>query len=286
MNRNPIRVVTSAALALLLAGCLILPLLLSGCDEDGEKPLLPLPPDYLIIGMAVLQPGVYFSGNIYPIEGRANDIDTVLFGDSTCTVGKSGGWVEGNGFSYGFTYQNFADSARFHSGDTVDILFARRTSEKAPVSLKLVLYPQDSIQLIAPAQNSSVPLDSNVEIVWHKIDHADWYSVYYIYDTSSVFAVPTIQVYDYATDTSYIVPGSALPANGEFRIFVSAVTGPIPGSPGNVHSSSMTGAIYSWAEPPVRYGWHLRIGSGLPPVLQQQEKDYQPGPLTRYLNVK
>jgi hypothetical protein len=285
MNRFPIRVVMRAALSLLLVGCLTMPFLLSGCD-NGEPPLLPLPPEYLIIGMAVLQPGVYFSGNIYPINGQANDIDTVLFGDSMCTVGKSGGWVEGNGFSYGFTYQNFADSSRLHSGDTIDIFFVRETHERAFVGLKLVVYPQDSIQMVAPTQNSSVPLNTDLEIVWHKVDHADWYSVYYTYDTSSVFASPMTQVYDFATDTSYVVPGSQLPDNGDFRIFVSAVTGPIPGNGGNVQSSSMTGAIYSWAEPPIRYGWRLSIGTGLPPTLQQQVKEYQPGPLTRYLHVK
>lgn len=248
------------ALLLLLAASL---LFLGGCSDD-EEPLAPAPaPKYLIVGMVILRPYVDFMGTITPINGQANEIDSVLIGDSSATIAKTGSYVEGNNYAYNFAYFNPDDSLRFHSGDTATIRIVNG-SEVATVRLKLVAMPDDSLKPIDQPPSSSVPRNTEVTFEWQSAANADWYSVYYIYDTSIVFGSELTIVYDYATDTTYTVPASILTANGELRMFIAPVTGPIPGLTGNVKSTTMTGSFYSWAIPGVREPWTVNIGAGLP----------------------
>jgi len=188
-----------------------LPLLLAGCSDD-EKPLCPSPepaPKYLIVGTVILRPYVDFTGSIHPINGQANEIDSILFADSACVIDKTGSFVEGNNYTYNFHYLNEFDFIRFHSGDTVTIRIVRG-QETATVRLKLVAMPVDSILIVNPPESSSVPVNSDIAVDWRPIAHADWYSVSYLYDTSNVMGHPILNVYDFAADTSYVIPALSL----------------------------------------------------------------------------
>jgi hypothetical protein len=260
MNRVMAIVLTSAVLLALIAGC-----------GDDEKPLCPTPeptPKYLILGTVILRPYVDFMGSIHPINGQANEIDSILFGDSACVIDKTGSYVEGNNYTYNFHYLNESDFIRFHSGDTVVVRIVMG-QETATVRLNLVANPVDSILIVNPPQYANMPLDSDIAVDWRPIQHADWYSVSYLYDTSNVMGHPFDYIYDFAADTSYVIPGDLLTTDGQVDIFVSGVTGPVPGQPGNVKSYSMTGSIYSWAVPGVRRGWRVIVGAGMPPSSQE-----------------
>lgn len=235
---------------------------ISGCSDDNGNPVVCRPQiTHLVVGHAILRPYVDFSGNIHPIFGRENEIDSVVFGDARCTISKYSSFVEGNNYTYGFTYYNMADSMRFHSGDTVQITFFKG-SEIASTSIKLLAIRQDTVSILSPPNSSILSLDEDVTLVWRRVGNADWYSVYYTYDTSRVFGAELRQVYDFTTDTTYTIPAETHTDDGAYRIFVGAVTGPVPGTDGNVQSESMTGSIYGWAVPGVREGWEIIIGSG------------------------
>ena len=239
-----------SALALIVSG---------GCDDSptADKPAV----THFIMGDVILRPYVDFLGNIHPIFGKGNEVDSVLFADSAAVIARNPSFVEGNDYTYGFSYYEPADSLRFHSGDTATIKIFKG-HETATVHLKLLALPLDTVRIALPANHSSVPVGQSIVLHWARVAHADWYSVYLVYDTSTLFGAELRQTYDHAIDTTYIIPGTSHPQNGNYRIFIGAVTGPIPGSDGNIQSETMTGSIYCWAIPGVREGWEITVGSG------------------------
>lgn len=255
-----------AALALISVGLT--------CTGDPD-PVSSPPVEYLVVGTVVLRPGIDLLGSIFPIYGQPNAISAVTVADSACRIENLPVYVEGNSYGYGFAYYNLADSLRLGSGDTATIRFVL-PEETIATRLKLLTVADDTIRMIAPAAGSIVPKGSPVNLTWHDVPHADWYSVYYIYDTSYVFGADLRQMYTYTTDTTFTVPATEHPDDGEYRFFVGAVAGPTPGATGNVIGDRVTGSIYSWALPPVRSGLLVTIGSG--PSGLGPNPDYITGP--------
>ena len=251
-----------------LFGVLLIPLLcllcLGGCDDDDDNPVCDTDQvTDLIIGEVFLRPYIDFYGHIHPIFGQENDIDSITIGDSLCAIEKSPSWVEGNNYTYGFGYNNRADSTRFRSGDTITIQIFKGV-EIATVLLKAVEINVDSTIFVSPAQSDTFDLAEDITITWQTSPNADWYSVYYWHDTSNAFEASTRHVTDYTTDTTYVLPGADHPMDSWYRVFVIANSGPVPGSPGNIYSQTITGSIYGCAGPGVRVGLNVVIGDGLP----------------------
>ena len=238
------------ALSLIVAG---------GCDDNptADKPTV----THMIVGNVILRPYVDFAGIINPIYGKGNEIDSVLFADSACEIAKSPTIVEGNNYTYSFTYYQPSDSTRFHSGDTA-VVKIFKGGEVAAVHVKLITLPQDTVRIVSPPNHTVVAPSQDFTVRWARVPNADWYSVYRIYDTSSVFGAELTQVYDFAVDTAYSIAGTNHPVDGAYRIFIGAVTGPVPGHDGNVQTETITGSIYCWAIPGVREGWEIVIGTG------------------------
>ncbi len=229
---------------------------LIGCDDNN-----PTANDstikYLVIGSVVLWPSISFYGTITSIYGEINDIDSVLIADSACVIEQAPSSVEGNQYSYTFSYFKLADSLRFQSGDTAFVRIVR-DDEVVVVPVKLLQSPQDTIVVISPSNMSSVQPNEDIPVVWHKIPNADWYGIYIIHDTSA-FSAPTRQAYRYSLDTTYTIPGNEHPMESEYHIYISATTGPAPNENGNINSETMTGAMYSTAYPSVRFGLEISV---------------------------
>jgi hypothetical protein len=238
-------------------------LMAAGCDDDNDNPVIvDRGADYLIVGEVILRPYVDFLGNIHPIYGQENEIDSILFDTTKCTIAKHPSFVDGNNYTYGFSYFNPADSTRFHSGDTVRIKFFKGY-ETAVASVRLLEVLKDTIHIVSPGAADTTMVGEDLVITWNKVEGADWYSVYYVFDTSLVFGAVSRQVYDYAADTGYTISGEGHPTDGEYHVFITANTGPIPGSGVNISSKSMTGTIYGSSQPGVPQPLIVIVSYGL-----------------------
>ena len=236
-------------------------LIAAGCDDDNPV-TVQSGAEFLIVGEVFLRPYVDFLGNIHPIYGQENEIDSILFDTIKCTIAKHPSFVDGNNYTYGFSYFNQADSTRFHSGDTVQIRFFRGY-ETAVASVRLLEVFKDTINFLTPAADDTIAVDEDLVVTWNKVENADWYSVRYVFDTSFIaWGADHWQIYDYAVDTSYTISGDEHPFDGRYRVYISANTGPVPGSGVNIDSETMTGTIYGSAQPGVAQPLTVVVGDG------------------------
>lgn len=263
---------------LFLAGLLLVSLVIISCDDDDPL-IFNDGPEYLVLGEVLMRPYVEVLGNIHPIYGQECDIDSIKFGDSLCTIAKSPYYVDGGNYNYSFSYRNQADSQRFSSGDVAPLRFYRG-SEITTAFVKLLKLPGDSTNIVSPDYNESFAISADVPLVWSKIASADWYSVTYIYDTSNAFDAGVTYHYEYTTDTTFTIPTADHPTNGEYYIYIHAITGPLPGATGNIDSESITGSFYGTNIPGVSYGLRVIIGSGIPDVTVAQAKRFESVPKT------
>lgn len=249
------------AMLVVLGGLMILAACFISCDD--ETVVVGDGPDYFIIGDVLMRPYLELMGNIHPVHGQALDIDSIKFAGSDCEIIKSSYYIDGTNYNYGFVYRNLADSLRYGSGDIAP-LHIYRGDEIVSAYIKLLKVPDDTVQIVSPAYDANFAVNSNITLVWDKVIHADWYSVTYIYDTSNVFDSDITYYYKSTTDTTFTIPSSDHPTDGVYYIFITSISGPVPGAAGNLESGSISGTVYSSAIPGVRMSHRLIIGSGIP----------------------
>lgn len=242
---------------------LILPVLISfsGCGDDND--IVNSTPDkkYFIMGNAILRPYIDMLGSITSLDGDGIDIDSVMFGPKKCIISKSPSFVDGTFYRYNLTLNTQGDPVQYHSGDFATIKIYRG-SEVATTSLKLIEIAEDSVVMLDPPNLSNVAVNSEFTISWGNVPNADWYSVKYYYDTSNTPGASIIQTFDFTTDTTFTIPASFNNKDGNFTFYVVSISGPIPGTAGNINSETMTGAFYSSAQPGVVTGWRIISGAG------------------------
>ncbi len=133
-------VIIAMMLALMAVGC---------SDDDAPGPVAPnTGVTHLVVGEAIIRGYVSFSGMISTFYGQENEIDSILFGDSLCSIFKVPSGIEGTSYYYGFSYNNQNDT-QYSSGDEVAINFFTET-ETVTTNLKLLTVPEDTIVFTFP----------------------------------------------------------------------------------------------------------------------------------------
>ncbi len=230
------------------APLLLLLLVFVACsDEDEGNPIVTADPvRTLIIGNVVLRPHVDFSAMVHPIYGQENELDSAFFGDTLCDMDRGMPYnLHGTNYLYGIAYYNIADSQQFGSGDTVPIsLYDHPYMVEARV--KLLELAADSVDLIGPPDDTTVAIGEPIELAWHPVENADWYGLGIWYSGSPPESDLSEQTNLSTTDTVFTIDGSNQTVDGDYTIYVIAVSGPVPGVDGpNINGTTMTGTIYS-----------------------------------------
>lgn len=242
-----------------ILGLVLIIALFISCDD--ETVVVGNGPEYLIIGDVLMRPYLEILGNIHPVNGQSCDIDSIKFADSLCKIIKNVYYVDGTNYNYSFSYRNQADSLRYGSGDIAP-LHIYRDNEIVSAYIKLLKVPDDTVNIVSPDYNENFAVNDPVPLIWNKVAHADWYSVTYIYDTSDVFGSEITYHYETTTDTTFTIPQTDHITNGQYIIYITSISGPVPGSTGNIDGADMVGTIYGSATPGVRMGLRVVIGSG------------------------
>jgi len=200
--------------------------ILTGCDDD-DNPVGDGVATFMV-GRVTPRPYIDFSVSLYEAYPQDRKVTSVHFADSLCIIGAYPHHsVHGIDFYYIAVYSNIKDSLRFGSGDIADITLGGPGGDLT-VPIKMLRCPDDSIRIIGPEEGSTVNQEQDFEIVWHEVANADWYGleIYFWYDSLGHHVSTSY----YASSTDSTATIRAQNREGNFVIFVIAVTGPVPGT--------------------------------------------------------
>jgi len=219
-----------------------------GCD-DNDDVVAPEESPILVIGDVFLRPYLDFSCSFHTVDGNAPDVNHVIFADSLCEIIKAYYFVYGNNYSYHAVYFNTADSNRYISGDTALVTFYEGPVDDMTitnVAVKLLDIDNDKPVFLIPEGDTTIDRGDSLNIVWQKVENADWYGVSIYYSWDSLMYHLSYVNFDATADTFYTINTDTLANDISINFHIMAVTGPLPGSNTvNVNGKRLYGSLYS-----------------------------------------
>ncbi len=239
----------------LLSMMIVAALFIVGCGDDDECPTPttpttpPVPATFTNGEMYIYDgTGLYFYNYVYVHGGASVNIDSIIVDTVSTVVNPSYYWNYADPYWYSDYYEN-EDPSAYASGDDVTVsMYGSGLSSSCNVSL--LHYEDDATTVISPEYNANVDTGSTVEVVWDKVDNAEYYAIYTELTWDS--AGTTITSYDYTSteDTTYTVPVHFTDTTVDyFYCYVMPTCGPDPNSyTGNWAGNLTTGVLYSRAD--------------------------------------
>ncbi len=221
-----------------------------GCDGDDDNPAASgSVPEFFADGLIVVNPRVGLSMRLRPYGGAPfPEVDSVTLEDTLCSLNRSQYWGWGDYVYYaGFDEFPTADPM-FDRGDVVRVT-VHSGSRSGFCTIKLLDINLDSIGIVNPGKDTTVPVGGAVDLKWSRSDNADWYAVQIEKNWDSAGMLVATQHYATTRDTAWSVPVTFFGADVIY-LFVRIIpmTGPNPSSSaGNWSGDLVAGWLYSWA---------------------------------------
>jgi len=232
----------------LLLGILLIAavLVIQGCGDDDDDVTAPVTPAAYIDGTIYMNQMCVSDLYIFGRGGLNPYLDSVKIGDSLCYIDSSYWHCLGDPYYY----VNFSDDAApqmYEVGDVASIVFYGR-GRASTASVKLLDYANDEIYFVSPDYGEVVPQGVPIQFVWHQVDNAEWYGIYYEYSFESGSGSVYHKEYAYAYDTTYTFAGDLFNSQLDYvSILVIPCAGPNPaGTSGNITGDYAMGRILSY----------------------------------------
>ncbi len=269
---------------LILAMIILAALFIVGCgDDDDDNVAAPTVPATFTHGEIYTYDdnGLYFYIYTYVYGGANPGIDSILVDTMKADIDNSYYWNIADPYWYSQYYEN-DEFSTYASGDTVTVkMYGAGRSSTCNISL--LDYDDDEANIITPDYGTYVDTGATVEIVWNKIDNAEYYalSIESRYDSSGTM----LYDYDYAFthDTTYTLPAQYTDTTIDyFYFYVLPTCGPNPESyTGNWTGTFTVGILYSYGD----YDYTRVYVSSDPPLMKaastSKEDDVAPNKTPR-----
>jgi hypothetical protein len=249
----------SFALGLMILGSITF----LGCGDD-DCPACPQDVKNAIMfaQIQLLSGDLFFYGQISCEDAMMPDVDSVKLEENNVALTE----VFGTGL-VGLSFSGFYPRGDLVSGDTVRIdIFTPYGNSVC--ELPLLAYLKDEPFIIDWSMGDTVARNTDIEINWYQVVNAEWYAV----STTYYFGLGPYeyrQNRSYTTDTTFTIPASETSMNGNYNIFVYAVTGSMPDvEGGNIAGNYVKGVINSV----MGTGFSIIVGDGLGPLRASPEK--------------
>lgn len=238
---------------LMIMGMILLAaMFMVGCGDDEEDTIT-----------EAVTPATFTNGEIYInnddnglylytytfVHGGANPtIDSLKVDTMLADVNLSYYWYYPDPYWYIEYYEDQSPSD-YESGDEITVrMYGSGRSSSCTISL--LDYYEDETDIISPDYNEIVDTNTTVEIVWEKIDNAEFYALYMNRYWDSLGTWVYEDIYTYTYDTTYTVPARFTDTTVDyFYVYVQPTCGPNPQSyTGNWTGTLTTGVLYSYTD--------------------------------------
>jgi len=232
---------------LILATLLLAALIAIACDDD-DKLVTSTTPGLFADGLITLGPRLGLSMRVRPYGGAPYpEMDSATIADTTCSLNFSQYWGTADYVCYvGFNQLPGSDPI-YARGDTA-IVTVYSGTRSGSCSIRLLDHNDDACTIVEPASDTSVFVNSELELVWNNVALAEWYAIDITRTNDSPGIWVEWHVYDYSRDTTYSISSSMTATRtGLLDITVIPMTGPDPSSStGNFDGDLVAGWLYSY----------------------------------------
>ncbi|MBN2226266.1 MAG: hypothetical protein JW763_02765 [candidate division Zixibacteria bacterium] len=234
---------------IILAGILMLCLVVIaiGCGDDDDITASGSPPAYIDAEIS-LQPNCHFYGEVHFNGGLVTVLDSVTVGDSLGSPIVHPYWGGANPH-FSFEINEDGDDYMFTSGDNVEVVFYGH-GKTSYASVTVLDHYDDIVSIVSPQNQSTVSQGVPLTFIWHKVEPAEWYGLYYSGMYDSLGKPVEFSEYTYAMDTTYTFAADQFMSSLDHILFnVISCTGPDPRTTtGNITGDYAIGKVFSYSD--------------------------------------